>query len=126
MKGINGIKYNGIERRRYPRFNVIASVICSLVDREDRLETTTADNISLGGICAIVSEEIVKANRLFLSILFPNGGGHIYTEARVVWAKEIPVYFDTKLNYEVGLEFVDISEEDRQKISRYIENNLTG
>ncbi|MCM8773943.1 MAG: PilZ domain-containing protein [Candidatus Omnitrophica bacterium] len=124
MKGINGIKYNGIERRRYPRLDVIASVNCSLVDREDTGELSISENISGGGICTIISEERVKANFLYLSILLPNCKERIYARGRIVWAKEIPVYFDTKLNYEVGLEFVDISEEDRQKISRYVENNL--
>ncbi|MCM8773741.1 MAG: PilZ domain-containing protein [Candidatus Omnitrophica bacterium] len=111
---------NKTERRKFLRLNASVCVEYSIVGKEEVKSDFTHD-IGGGGICLIVYENIDENTILELSIHLPDDTKPIKALGRVVWQKAIP---STVLRYDLGIEFIEISPEDRQHISEYVINHI--
>ena len=59
---------------------------------------------------------------MFLKITLPDSKPAIQAEGMVLWSKHATVGLGLKRIYhEVGIEFVNIADEDRQRIAAYVE-----
>ena len=115
--------YGGIERRRYPRIHatfVEYSPIREIIPQKKSF----TENVSPGGICFLVDEEIGVNTLLSLKIYLPDNRDAIEAKARVVWTKVSSfLSVEKRKHYDLGLEFVEIDENDRQRIWQYIEKH---
>ncbi|MCM8824320.1 MAG: PilZ domain-containing protein [Candidatus Omnitrophica bacterium] len=112
---------NKTERRRFLRLNVSVCVEYSILGEEEVKSDFTHD-IGGGGICLIVYDNIIEENTILkLSIHLPDDTKPIKALGRVVWQRAIP---STVLRYDLGIEFIEISPEDRQRISEYVINHI--
>ncbi len=109
------------EKRRFPRLSVAVDVRWEKVapQRGDaKTDALPTKNISAGGICLIFYERVDVGERLRLDIeLSPQKT--IHAVGRVVWTS--PVKAGAGRNRrDVGIEFLEISKEDRQEIQRFV------
>ena len=114
------LKEQSAERRRFPRLTVAAAVDYVILNKQTPEEGTLIRNISAGGICLIVYENIDAGTVLSLSIFLPDNHSYISAKGRVVWKKEFMVSSEQRKRYDVGVEFIEISEEDQKRISKFV------
>lgn len=112
------------EKRRFPRLSVAVDVRWEKLPPKKRWGLRTdahmTKNISAGGICLIVYEDVEVGERLSLDIELP-GPKTIHAVGRVVWASPFQVSGEEgRKRCDVGIEFVEIAKEDRQEIQRFI------
>ena len=116
----NNIK---VERRRFPRLITSADVEYTILEKKALQEKdTVSKNISAGGICLIVYEKIELGSLLDLKIRLEDINYVALVKGRVVWSSYFTFDADKKARYDLGIEFIEINESDRQKISKYILN----
>ena len=126
----------GIERRRSIRFNkelplrfVIFDSFAPDETKENlRPREGTISNISAGGLRVSTSDlddediESLKSNRAKLALRFSleQNIPDINTTAQVKWMVKANVDEAGKSKFVIGLEFLDISSEDRNRIVKFI------
>lgn len=109
------------ERREFSRLSVLADVSYAKKDTYERGKLTFAKNIGKGGICLIAYEELKESDVLELKILLPDEKEHINILGRVVWVKKFSMgEVSSGERFDAGVEFLQISDLDKQKIDRYI------
>ena len=109
------------ERRKFPRLNTTVDIEYAVVGKEPAPQDKSyIKNISSGGICIIVYEKVEIDDILTLTINLPEGGRPIQLKGKVVWTGEFILGGDKRSRWDAGIEFIEISEDDRQKISKYL------
>ena len=109
------------EKRKYARLNTLVDIVYNkrVVSEEENL--MLAKNISMGGICIISYEELKPQEALDLEVYLPEDKKPIKVLGRVAWIKEFVIGDPLKgKRYDVGVEFVRISDENREKINKYV------
>jgi len=82
-----------------------------------------AENISTSGICIYSSDEIKTNALLLITVYLFDGSNPIESKGKVVWTRP-SIYLNTsKKHFDVGIEFVEISTEDRDRIIHYAAKN---
>jgi c-di-GMP-binding flagellar brake protein YcgR len=116
----------GEEKRRFPRLPLDIEVEYSpLYQEEPELFTTGSKNISYGGVCIIVFEKPKEGSLLELKFSFPGLNKFIICKGKVSWVKELDFGgLEGRRIYEVGVEFMEMSDSDREKIREYIDKKL--
>lgn len=109
--------YGGINRRKYPRLN--GCVEYSILNEVDAKKTTDTKNISAGGVAFFAKDKLEVNTILSLSIGLPDMSD-FQAKARVVWCAGVQPSPGSEVCYELGIEFVEIDENDRQRISKYV------
>jgi len=110
-----------VERRKFPRFNLLVDVLVSKRAASERERLLVTKNISQGGVCIIAYEEFQEQDILDLRIFLPEDNVPLQVTGKVAWIKEF-VIGDSPGNrrYDMGVEFMDIDEESIQKINRHL------
>jgi c-di-GMP-binding flagellar brake protein YcgR len=109
------------ERRKFPRLNLAVDINYSLLQKESSLKVgVQSKNISAGGICLIVYEKVKIGDSLALVINLPDGERPIQVNGIVKWIGEAILIADKKNSWDVGIEFIGIKEEDREKLSKNV------
>lgn len=109
------------ERRRTPR------VFGTLVDyslKDDKAVSKNAfiKDIGMYGVCIYIPESVEKDDVISLNIFLYEDDRPVKAKGKIVW-REPGGY----LGYNnVGIEFTEISEEDRRALSEYIKENYKG
>lgn len=101
-------------RRRFPRIASHHSVLLKRLgdELEEFAKTRT---IALGG-CSVVSGERVGAGST-LELLIAAEGGVITARGRVIYENEVG---DGR--FDVGVEFLDLSDDDARRVQQVLEN----
>jgi len=108
-------KYKYIDTRQYPRLDLPYFLKYKLPE-SNKTKRANVKNISAGGVLFTVAEKIPASTVLELEISFTASPKPIIASAKVLRAiatKE-PGF------YEVGTQFIKISDEDRKIINDYI------
>jgi len=99
---------------------VVIKVQRENIDQEDSgpEDIEVSRNISKGGICLAMSEKLEPNERVLLEIALSEGGS-LRLKARVAWVMEnvkSQPWEAKQVSYDTGIEFLNISDEDREKI----------
>lgn len=123
-------KFPDLERRRFPRIKDNFFIFGNL--RSASIEDFKAftKDISAGGLMFETEREIPEASKLELEIYQPLARDKriifsIPVMAKIIWTRKIEKdNFEVGENkYRIGIEFSEIREEDRQKITQYVEES---
>jgi len=68
----------------------------------------------------IANEELKTGDRLKLEITLPDDSSLIHCTGKAVWVNPFSIASEEEKRYYLGVEFQEISKEDREKISKYI------
>ena len=126
----------GIERRRGVRFErelplrflVFDSFSSDGVEENLRPKEGRISNISAGGVRISTTEidedtaQALKESKVKLALRFAleDGGKDINATAQVKWLIKANVDEQGRVKYIMGVEFLDINSEDRNRIIRFI------
>lgn len=109
------------ERRQFVRVNMTMSVqYRGIRQASDSIINTISRDISTGGIRLLVNEFISVFTRLVLEIAVPSTPKPVKAVSKVAWIQKRP-YGE---QYEVGVEFMDMPEEDRRDIFDFVEKSI--
>jgi Tfp pilus assembly protein PilZ len=79
-------------------------------------------NISAGGMCVLMADPLREGSKPTLSFTLPEDPNPVVCQARIAWCR--PSKIDPEL-YEVGLTYTDITEEDRRRITDFVDAHLS-
>ncbi len=109
------------ERREYPRVNAAMSVqYRGIRQADDSVIGAIARDISAGGIRLLVNEFVSVFTRLVLEIALPSSPKPVRVISKVAWVRKRP----HGEQYEVGMQFMDIAEEDKRGIFDFVEKSI--
>ncbi|MBN3039185.1 MAG: PilZ domain-containing protein [Candidatus Omnitrophica bacterium] len=107
------------ERRKYMRLKTSVQVKYTIIGNPGEIEVFSKD-VSAGGICMYLGEELVADTPLQLEIVIPDLKDPIHALGRVVWQKKDKGQ-EEQVKLETGIEFTGISDFDRFNINRYVQ-----
>jgi len=121
----------GLEKRKFPRLKENMFILCSLpLSSSDEFKAITCD-IGGGGLMFETERNISRESKLELELYQPiicskNIIFSIPVLAKVVWKKEIEKdnFEQGENRYRIGIEFLEIKEEDRKRITKYVEEGI--
>lgn len=106
-----------LNRRKFKR--IAAPVYCRPAGLRALFEAGRAVNdISLGGIRLYSDESFKLGSRLELEVFLPDQSSVTLT-AKAVWIDSLPK--DAPAAFDVGFEFLNISQRDQSRLSAFIE-----
>ena len=111
------------ERRKFVRLDLNVEVQWHKIAESSRAAADSVNvskNISGGGICLMVNEPVVVGDTLKLDIALPENKS-IRAIGRVAWVDTFEIIGGRReVKYEAGIEFVDISNVDREQIKKLV------
>ncbi len=109
--------------RKFERFNISIPVLYSRELEAPSLEGKAVD-ISLGGLF-IRAEQLPELDQVLRMEFSLPGGDPIRCSARVAYLnQDIPDTFEGMIHSGMGVEFIDITDDDLEKIDRILQNPL--
>jgi len=117
--------WEGLNRRKFPRVNYPCLVVIrnnNENDDKNNVILTHTDNVGIGGVCVVLKQNVKMFSEVELELDLLDLGEHICCNGKVVWnvqrqseAPEKPLFFD------IGIEFINIVEEDQKRLERIVE-----
>ncbi|MCP4651961.1 MAG: PilZ domain-containing protein [Candidatus Omnitrophica bacterium] len=107
-----------IEKRKHVRLDVISDVVYAIITEGDTRFRTISKNISCGGLQVFLRELTPVQTVLNLEIYLPVDKKPIHATGRVAWQETESDH--NKGNLSTGLQFIEISDEDKGKIANYV------
>lgn len=108
------------ERRRFVRLNILVDVAYTQHNFPKAKKITVTKNISRGGICFVGYDKLEESDVIDLKVYLPPGQTQIVAVGKVVWVKEFTIGDTQNKRYDVGVEFIDINEQDLKMVERYM------
>ncbi|MGB2661464.1 MAG: PilZ domain-containing protein [Candidatus Omnitrophota bacterium] len=113
--------WQGIDQRRFPRVNYKCLIRMSRGGHEEVIETFT-ENIGAGGICVSIDVGFELFDTVVLEVYLTEGEEPIHCKGSIVWVvMRRPVVKTEKAKYDTGIEFIDIPENDRERVSMLVD-----
>ena len=109
-----------IERRQFPRLASRAAVqFRSVLKSQEQFNGTLSKDLSSSGLCMTSDVFLPKDSRLILLVSLPGILRPVRLVCRVTWTQR-QRFAD---GYECGVEFVEMTPEDRQEIIHYVQRS---
>ena len=119
----------GLDPMRRRRVRIETQIVALFKKQKDgifkRMRTAVVDNISGGGLGIHAAEELEQGTELKLRLKVPDGMKPLSLRAKVAWCNSAPGQA-TAFGCGLGLEFVDLSGIDQERIDAYVEKLLAG
>ncbi len=114
---IQSVAGNLHEKREYVRCLISTPVKYRLLDVSGEEKVCESVDVSAAGLKVLTREKLERGTRLRIAFSHPSDGAEIVAKCTVVaWAKKS----EAEDVFETGIEFLEISKEDREKISEYV------
>jgi len=113
--------WDGIDRRRFPRAHYKCLIHIKKSEKSRPFATHT-ENLGSGGICVVVEENLGLFQGVSLELdIEDTTGTRVACTGTVVWViKKREMGEKSKEMYDTGIEFIDIKENDRKRISAIV------
>ena len=109
--------WDGLNRRQFPRINFPCMVVVKCDQGEESVLLTHTDNLGIGGVCVTLKQSFKMFTPVSLELDLMDAGSHIHCNGKVVWSIRRKIDDKQKpLFYDVGIEFIDISERDQKRV----------
>jgi hypothetical protein len=110
--------WQGINKRRFPRASYPCRVIVTKEKHAEKFDTHT-ENIGEGGICTVLDKRVNRFTEVDLILYLKDGLPPIAVKGKTVWVIE-----RDRSEFDTGIEFLDLKEEHRLRISRIVDECL--
>ncbi len=107
------------EKRKFVRLEINVAVKWKKIPEEALVGLDVTKNISKGGICLMVDEKLEIGDNLELEIEIPEKKV-VQARVKVIRVRELKLTEEGRKEYEAGVEFFEISDEDREEIEGFI------
>ena len=117
--------WDGINRRKFPRAHYRCFISIRSREKPKKFSSYT-ENIGAGGICVILEEDMDLFQGVNLEIDLKNGiPSDVKCSGTVVWVvKKHDIKHGSVTQYDIGIEFVDITGEDKKRILKIVDQQL--
>lgn len=116
--------WGGINKRTAVRVSFECIVIIKKA-RSNLVFHSFTENMSTGGVCIILEKELLKNTPVELELHLPDDLPAAECSGRVTWSAKRNEYLKKKPSqFETGIEFIEISDQDRSRIRHIIEELL--
>ncbi len=110
-----------VEKRKFPRLNLVVKVKYQVLKGYRGDKGAQSKYISVGGIRLTVPEKVDVDDLLRLTLSLASEDSPITVIGKVIWVEVFSVDINSDYKaYDCGIEFVDISPQDQEHISRYL------
>lgn len=106
------------ERRAFVRLPFSVDIACGPVAEAAYDTRGRGQNVSLGGVCAVLLQRYDIGASLRVRFLFPDLDNVVTASGRVIHVKAYTIGQDTA--YDTGIEFTDISADGRRAVDQWI------
>ena len=115
-------RWDGLDRRRFPRVKFPCMVIISdAAGKPLDAVLTHTENVGVGGVCIVLKKDIKMFSPVEVELDLLDLGEHIRCPGRVVWnvqrqqsVKRKPLYYD------LGVEFQGLGEKERRRLEEVV------
>ncbi len=116
--------WEGINKRKFPRVSYKCLIRVFREGDGEVIETFT-ENIGSGGICVALEKRLGLFEKVEMRIFIEEGTSPVECLGVVVWVVRKHDQKNKEKNlHDTGIEFQDISEEDRKRIARLVDDIL--
>jgi len=110
------------ERRKFKRIRTDFDVEYRIKDSKERFKKAVGVNISGGGIMMRAPDKLSPGTLLELTLTLPSEYGTIQAFGRIIYTMDN--LWNEDPPYRTGVCFTDISEKDRKKIIKFVEEKF--
>ena len=111
----------GSEIRRFRRIS--CKVTIDIILSKDRKESSQTVDISEGGLCFVTDQKLETDGKVSIKLALPRKKEPLAIKARVAWIRDIKEETGVSFKkYTAGLEFIEIKERERKRLSRLIKS----
>ena len=117
--------WGGLNRRNFPRikFPCLVTIAAGSKTPSNAILTHT-QNVGVGGICVLMSEDIKKFHSFDIELDLMDLGEHIKCKGKVVWNVPNNAGGSKKNMHDIGIEFEELHEKDRKRILQAVDKFL--
>ncbi|MBN1353654.1 MAG: PilZ domain-containing protein [Candidatus Omnitrophica bacterium] len=109
------------EKRKFPRLEASLPLRYKELSGNTYLtKGTLTKNISEGGTRFVIDRFLSLASHLVLEIKLPMHSKPVKTISKIAWIRKQP----TGATYEIGNQFLAMSDEDESLISKFVKKNI--
>ncbi|MBI4398266.1 MAG: PilZ domain-containing protein [Candidatus Omnitrophica bacterium] len=112
--------WQSFDQRKFPRLKVGCDV--SLEDKNNRsFFSSETENIGPGGVCIYLNKSIPPYSPVNVKLkIRDQSSDELECTGKVVWCIQNKTLNQPVSRYDIGIEFQNISAEDRERIRRFI------
>jgi len=111
------------EKRKFVRLNVNVEVRWRKLQEDASMIVGKNSDISANGICLLVEERFEPQDKLQLELELPNQK-IVKSVGNVVWVNQFGIVGSQDQRYSMGIEFIEISDEDKQELEKFVFSSL--
>jgi len=112
--------WEGMNNRRFPRIQTRCDIQLQ-TDKGSKTITATTENIGIGGVCIMLKKPMSKGDIVDLNLSLEGTIAPIQCKGKVVWVIEKRSFNEDEKGFDMGIEFVDISDWDKTTLRNSIE-----
>lgn len=117
--------WESLDHRKFPRLNINCDIEIRKAKTPLHFSTIT-ENIGAGGVCVILSRELDRHAGVLLKLHLPDGLPVVECSGKICWAIRNRTFSRAESEYDTGIEFLEIREEDRERIRRIVKHGEKG
>lgn len=114
----------GIDTRKAVRVSFECTIIVKKAHSNLVFRSST-ENISMGGMCVILEKELLKNTPVEVELLLPDDLPPAKCAGKVMWSAKRNKYTKKKASqFDTGIEIIEVSDQDKSRIKRIIDELL--
>lgn len=114
--------WDGLNRRRFPRVNYPCQVVVRNEKDEKDIFLVHTENLGIGGVCVIFKRGLSLFTPVEIELDLMDLEDHVKCQGKVVWSVRRRSNEESKpLFYDIGIEYVNISERDKRRIEATVQ-----
>ncbi len=118
------MSWAGINTRKAVRVSFECTVVVKKAGANLVFHSST-ENISIGGVCVILEKELLRNTPVELELVLPDDLPAVRCSGKVRWSAKRNEYISKKSSqFDTGIEFIEISDQDRSRIKHIIDELL--
>lgn len=113
--------WDGLNRRKFPRVSYPCLIKLSYLEGENEVVLTHTENVGIGGVCVILKKNAKMFASVDMEMDLMDGDDHVKCKGKIVWSiRRRDDDLKKPSFYDVGVEFVDLSEKDKHRMQTVV------
>ena len=119
--------WDGSERRKFVRMRTDVPIRYDRSNKKASLRAAKTRDLSIGGICMVITEKLIPRSKLFIEIDTGGPQGPISAKGEVVWIKEkaYTQNSDGIRYFMAGIQFEEVPPKYKERLTRFIRGDNT-
>lgn len=113
--------WDGFDNRKFPRMNLSCEIKVKCAEDGALIKSKT-ENIGVGGVAVVLDKSLERFSTCDVRLKVSADQDEISCEGKVMWIVPMKDMHGRKTRYDVGIEFIDLSDDAREAIRAAIED----